>query len=305
MGSILKVKDAQGNWIDIPAITGKSAYEIAVDYGFNGSEAEWNAAVNKAANEARASAQQAQQAESVASTAAETATQAAIGASISATKCEDSEAEAVRAADAAEQCKVVAENERNSAWEASNRAVTARDEAQAAANGINAFYARIDSTVADMQEELNKTNGDVTNLNNKVEGNLLEMQQTFNEVNEASDRLGGRVTDVEEIVAALANRLSEFVLLRGFITIKGGAANWTRDEVIENRYGQVVEVDGVVITPYSKVDMQLNSEQVAIFYEKDLAFVTENDNGVVTVYCIGQIPENDYTIQVTVTEVAV
>ena len=41
------------------------------------------------------------------------------------------------------------------------------------------------------------------------------------------------------------------------------------------------------------------------FYEKDITFVTENEGGVVTVYVIGQKPTNDYTIQVTITEVDV
>lgn len=66
-------------------------------------------------------------------------------------------------------------------------------------------------------------------------------------------------------------------------------------------YSQVVEITGT--TEHSKVDLQPNLEQLAIFYEKDLAFVTENDDGVITVFCIGQKPTNDYTIQITVTEV--
>ena len=49
----------------------------------------------------------------------------------------------------------------------------------------------------------------------------------------------------------------------------------------------------------------VKSEDLTIFHEKDLAFVTENENGTITVYAIGQKPENDYTIQVTLTEVAV
>ena len=68
-------------------------------------------------------------------------------------------------------------------------------------------------------------------------------------------------------------------------------------------YSQVVSVEGV--TKNSQVDLTPSVEQLAIFYEKDLAFVTENDSGVVTVYAIGQKPQNDYTIQVTITEVAV
>ena len=97
-----------------------------------------------------------------------------------------------------------------------------------------------------------------------------------------------------------------------YVNIQGGESNWVSEEIkdasgnaIGTRYGQVVNVNNAVITPNSKVDLQLSSEQMAIFYEKDLAFVAENENGVVTIYCIGQIPQNDYTIQATVTEVVI
>lgn len=66
-------------------------------------------------------------------------------------------------------------------------------------------------------------------------------------------------------------------------------------------YSQVVNIEG--ITENSQVDLTPSIEQLVIFYEKDLGFVTENEDGVVTVYAIGQKPENDYTIQVTITEV--
>ncbi len=70
-----------------------------------------------------------------------------------------------------------------------------------------------------------------------------------------------------------------------------------------NLYSQVVNIEGV--TEYSQVDLTPSVEQLAIFHQKDLAFVTENVDGKVTVYAIGQKPENDYTIQVTITEVFV
>lgn len=66
-------------------------------------------------------------------------------------------------------------------------------------------------------------------------------------------------------------------------------------------YSQVVTVDGA--TENSQVDLTPSVEQLAVFYNKDLTFVTENDNGTVTVYAIGQKPLNDYTIQATLTEV--
>lgn len=71
----------------------------------------------------------------------------------------------------------------------------------------------------------------------------------------------------------------------------------------ENLYSQVVSIEGV--TPNSQVDLTPDVDQLVVFYEKDLTFVTENDGGVVTVYAIGQKPTNDYTIQVTITEVGV
>lgn len=78
------------------------------------------------------------------------------------------------------------------------------------------------------------------------------------------------------------------------------AANWVGDA---SPYSQVVEIEGV--TEYSQVDLTPSIEQLIVFYDKDLGFVTENEDGVVTVYAIGQKPENDYTIQVTITEVRV
>lgn len=70
-----------------------------------------------------------------------------------------------------------------------------------------------------------------------------------------------------------------------------------------NLYSQVVAIDGV--TKNSQVDLTPSVEQLVVFYEKDLTFVTEQENGVVTVYAIGQKPINDYEIQVTITEVSV
>ena len=68
-------------------------------------------------------------------------------------------------------------------------------------------------------------------------------------------------------------------------------------------YSQVVTIAGV--TEYSQVDLKPTVAQLAIFHDKDLAFVTENEDGVVTVYALGDKPSNDYIMQVAITEVAV
>jgi hypothetical protein len=82
----------------------------------------------------------------------------------------------------------------------------------------------------------------------------------------------------------------------GWVTLSADA--WIGED---NLYSQVVEIEGV--TENSQVDLTPSVEQLAVFYGKDLAFVTENDGGTVRVYAIGQKPTNDYTIQVTITEV--
>lgn len=78
------------------------------------------------------------------------------------------------------------------------------------------------------------------------------------------------------------------------------ASEWVGENSL---YHQVVNIEGV--TENSQVDLTPDIQQLAVFYEKDLTFVTENEDGVVTVYAIGQKPLNDYTIQVTITEVEV
>lgn len=77
------------------------------------------------------------------------------------------------------------------------------------------------------------------------------------------------------------------------------ASKWTAVE--DDLYSQMVAINGV--TENSKVDINPSMAQLAVFHKKDIAFVAENEDGVVTVYCIGQKPLDDYTMQVTITEV--
>lgn len=95
--------------------------------------------------------------------------------------------------------------------------------------------------------------------------------------------------------------IDSFVMPRP-VSVTIYADKW--EQAADNRWYQVVTVTNAVITPRSKVDLQPDSEQLAVFHEKDLAFVTENEDGIVSVFCVGQTPTNDYTIQATVTEVA-
>lgn len=118
---------------------------------------------------------------------------------------------------------------------------------------------------------------------NFVNGQVLTAEQ----LNRIEDGIAAVAAALESV--ARSSRVGEITLL---------ASKWNGSA---SPYSQVVSVAGV--TKNSQVDLTPSVEQLSVFYHKDLAFVTENNNGVVTVYAIGQKPEHDYTIQVTMTEV--
>lgn len=94
---------------------------------------------------------------------------------------------------------------------------------------------------------------------------------------------------IDSIVAGPVSRLASVSL---------PASKWTGSNSL---YSQVVTIPG--ITEYSKVDLLPSVEQLAIFFNKNVSFVTENEDGVVTVYAIGDKPTLDYTMQISITEV--
>lgn len=104
--------------------------------------------------------------------------------------------------------------------------------------------------------------------------------------------------DITKIADAVAKKVTVKATNAriGHVTLL--ASKW---EGTSSPYKQIVSIDGV--TENSQVDLTPNVVQLGIFHQKDLAFVTENEGGVVTVYAVGQKPTNDYTIQVTITEV--
>ena len=100
--------------------------------------------------------------------------------------------------------------------------------------------------------------------------------------------------DVQQIVNEIIKNIAK--AKKKSVTLL--ASKWVGTD---SPYSQVVTVDGV--TENSQVDLTPSLAQQVVFTEKKLVFLTENYGGVVTVYAIGQKPENDYEIQVTITEV--
>lgn len=115
-----------------------------------------------------------------------------------------------------------------------------------------------------------------------------------------------KIDETENIEETVVQAVADYMANNPFSTAAIGVVELLADRwvtVDDNLYSQRVTIEGV--TENSQVDLTPSVEQLKVFYEKDLTLVTENEGGIVTVYAIGQKPQNDYTIQVTITEVIV
>ena len=114
----------------------------------------------------------------------------------------------------------------------------------------------------------------------------------------AKGTIKGKVhTGASDLIATVRKAIAE---ANKIASITLYASKWEGEA---SPYSQVVNVSGV--TDKSKIDLNPTVEQLNIFYSKDISFVVGNNNGIITVYCIGQKPTNDYTLQATITEVTV
>ena len=145
-----------------------------------------------------------------------------------------------------------------------------------------------------------------TNTVSSISGQTYSSTSMSGTTNQTSN-LSGQ-TDVS---MSMMGRTSKSSSMSGGISGGGGiapkyssvtlfASAWVGDD---SPYSQVVTIDKA--TKNSMIDLQPSAEQLVAFHDKDLALVAENDDGVITVYAIGDRPTKDYTIQVTITEVAI
>ena len=98
---------------------------------------------------------------------------------------------------------------------------------------------------------------------------------------------------------------SEFYIVQNDIpagfrqtTVSIPAAGWTGSS---QPYSQVVTIN--TVTPNTKIDLQPTAAQILEMQNRDISFVAENNNGVVTIYAFGWKPNADYTMPVLLTEV--
>lgn len=74
--------------------------------------------------------------------------------------------------------------------------------------------------------------------------------------------------------------------------------DWNQDA--EGKYSQTLTFDN--ITKNSRLDLQPSADMLAEFKRLGLVFVTENNGGTITVYSVGNMPSQAYTMQATIVE---
>lgn len=192
---------------------------------------------------------------------------------------------------------VYEEDQRNYIYELIVNAEQAVSNARKAAEDANAAAGNADLSV----ERVNLAIG---NANQSAEGANLAAKNandSANNVNDAAknaNEAAKNANDAAEYAKEYVHNLLPPAVRMASVTLS--ASKWQGSG---NLYYQVVSVAGA--TENTQVNLTPSVEQLSTFYEKDLTFITENDGGVITVYVIGQKPQNDYIIQANIVEVIV
>jgi hypothetical protein len=124
-------------------------------------------------------------------------------------------------------------------------------------------------------------------------GQAADAKSTGDAINSIKTLIGdAKVSDqINNAVTAIKPKCTSITL---------PATSWIGDT---NPWSQIVTVNGV--TANSKIDLQPTAIQIVELQNNDIAFMAENDDGVITVYAIGSKPAKDYTMQALITEVAI
>lgn len=153
-----------------------------------------------------------------------------------------------------------------------------------------------------IEDGANKTHI-VDNLTEENSGKALDAKQG----KQLDDKITGVKDNIREIFdligdSSVADQINSSVLetRQKYTSINLPASNWTGDV---SPWHQAVSISG--ITENSKIDLHATALQIIALQESNISFIAENDNGVVTVYAIGDKPTVDYDIQADITEVVV
>ena len=125
-----------------------------------------------------------------------------------------------------------------------------------------------------------------------------------NYIHNQTEITADNLNDIQDAIIELEKKISEIPTVTGANGIIKEVAVFADKWVGETSpYRQVVTIPGV--TNYTQVDVTPTAAQFELMRGKELAFLAENVDGVVTMKAIGQKPTNDYVLQVTLHEVSI
>lgn len=148
-------------------------------------------------------------------------------------------------------------------------------------------------------DDINLSDEDITAIDAIIAAEASRQEAELGRINKEAER---QTAEESRIVTmnTIRQMLSEGELNPKYASVSLSASAWKGEA---DPYSQVVSIPEV--TEFSRVDLLPTVEQLAIFHDKDISFVTENVGGVVTVYCIGDKPTKDYTMEICITEVKI
>lgn len=154
------------------------------------------------------------------------------------------------------------------------------------------------STIVDYIDK--KTNGvasdeSIRNLDNRITSVEESIDTKIAEaVAKTMDNPDEALNSINELVDWVKNNSAKSKI----VTVTLFANSWVGDT---SPFSQVVTVNGV--TENSKVDLLPTAAQIVELQDDEISLMTENNDGVITVWAIGDKPATDMEIQALITEV--
>lgn len=169
---------------------------------------------------------------------------------------------------------------------------------------FNSSLAAVPSHIADKSNPhgVTKAQVDLGNVDNVKQAPYTHVTDKSNPHGVTKAQVGlGSVDDTSDInkpvSAAQQNAINACKVKKTGVTLT--AAGW---EGTASPYTQTVTLSG--ITANSKVDIQMDATSLGVLIDSGTSAIwMENNNGTITAKCIGEKPNADMTVQVTITEV--
>ena len=171
---------------------------------------------------------------------------------------------------------------------------------------FNSSLAAVPSHIADKSNPhgVTKVQVDLGNVDNVKQAPYTHVTDKGNPHGVTKAQVGlGNVDNTSDankpVSAAQQNAINACKVKKTGVTLT--AAGW---EGTASPYTQTVTLSGITVN--SKVDIQMDATSLGVLIDSGTSAIwMENNNGTITAKCIGDKPNADMTVQVTITEVSV